>query len=60
MELKLANEILNINGMFIDKCTVTGKYFWMLYENRTYSNERTGFNTVQEAFDDAIGYIADN
>ena len=60
MELKFANEILNINGMFIDKCIATGKYFWMLCENGTYTNERTGFNTVQEAFDDAIGYLADN
>lgn len=60
MELKFANEILNVNGMFIDKCIATGKYFWMLCENGAYTKERTGFDTVQEAFDDALTYLTDN
>lgn len=60
MELKIANEYLNVNGMFIDKCTATGKYFWMLYENGTFTKESTGFDTVQEAYDDALGYLMDN
>lgn len=29
MELKFANELLNANDIFIDKCTATRKYFWM-------------------------------
>lgn len=60
MELKFANEILNVNGMFIDKSTVTGKYFWMAYDDGAYTTEHTGFDTVQEAFDDALTYLADN
>lgn len=60
MELKFANEILNINGIFIDKCTATGKYFWMTCVYVTDAKERTGFDTVQEAFDDALGYLVNN
>lgn len=57
MELKFANDILNVNGMFIDKSTVTGKYFWMAYVDGSYTKESTGFDTVQEAFDDALTYL---
>lgn len=60
MELKFANEILNINGVFIDKSTVTGKYFWMAYIDNTFTKESAEFDTVQEAFDDALTYLADN
>lgn len=60
MELKFANEILNVNGMFIDKCTATGKYFWMAYVDGALAEESDGFDTVQEAFDDALTYLADN
>jgi hypothetical protein len=60
MELKFANEILNVNGAFIDKCTATGKYFWMACVDGAWANEGTGFDTVQEAFDDALTYLADN
>ena len=60
MDLKFANEILNVNGMFMDKCTATGKYFWMLCEDGTFTKESTGFDTVQETFDDALTYLADN
>ena len=56
-ELRVVNEFLNVNGMFIDKCTATGKYFWMLCENGTYTDEKTGFDTVQEAFDDAMNCL---
>jgi hypothetical protein len=59
MELKYANNILNTNNVFVDKCTVTGKYFWMVYDNGVFPKQRTGFDTVQEAFDNALGYFAD-
>ena len=54
MELKMANEYLNVNGIFVDKSTVTGKYFWMFCKNGTFSEGYSGFDTVQEAFDDAV------
>lgn len=57
MDLKYANEILNINGIFIDKCTATGKYFWMTCADGNFGKEKTGFDTVQEAFDDALTYL---
>lgn len=57
MELKYANKILNINGVFIDKCIASGKYFWMTCVDGVFGTEHTGFNTVQEAFDDAIDYL---
>lgn len=57
MELKFANEILNVNGAFIDKSTVTGKYFWMAYIGNTFTKESAEFDTVQEAFDDALTYL---
>ena len=60
MELKMANEYLNVNGMFIDQCTVAGKYFWMLCENGTFIEGHSGFDTVQEAFDDAVKYLFEN
>ena len=58
MELDYANKILGINNVFIDKCTVTGKYFWMVYGNGVFPKHKTGFDTVQKAFDDALDYLA--
>ena len=60
MELKIANEYLNVNGIFIAKSTVSDKYFWMRCKNGTFSEEHDGFDTVQEAFDDALSYLASN
>lgn len=59
MELEYANKILNINNAFVDKCPVTGKYFWTVYADGIFPKQNTGFfDTVQEAFDDALEYLA--
>lgn len=57
MELNFANEILIRYSAFVDKCTVTGKYFWTACVDGTFTNNGDSFNTVQEAFDDAIHYL---
>ena len=59
MELEYANRILGVNNIFIAKCTVTSKYFWMVYDNGVFPKQKEGFETVQEAFDDAVYYLSD-
>ena len=66
VELRFANEILNAftnellraNGVFIDKCTATGKYFWMVWFDENFSAEGTGFDTIKEAYEDVLDYLA--
>ena len=59
MELKYANEVLNINGVFVDKCIVNSKYFWIVYNDGVFVKKSAYFDTVQRAFDDAVDYLVE-